>query len=63
VLNHGTGALNINGTRRGTEERTNPEQGTTNGVDYGTKKYDAETVEGRYPSNVVFDEVEAERLD
>jgi len=63
VQEHGTGALNIDGTRIGTEERENQSQGTANGVDYGTKVYEGETVEGRYPANVVFDETEAERLD
>lgn len=76
VLEHGTGALNIDGTRITIDE---PEElqgewdaesngGTRekygdfaddDGGNYGEGKHS----EGRYPSNVVFDEVEAERLD
>ena len=63
VLDHGTGALNIDGCRIGTEERKNPPQETADGVDYDTKVYEGETVEACYPANVVFDETEAERLD
>ena len=63
VLEHGTGALNIEACRIGTYERTNPGQGTADGVDYGTKVYEGETVEGRYPSNLIFDEVAAGQLD
>ncbi|UXF50028.1 hypothetical protein 7865G3B6_32 [Haloquadratum phage sp.] len=63
VVAHGTGALNIDACRIGNEERENPEQGTADGVDYGTKKYESEIVEGRYPSNVVFDAQQADVLD
>jgi site-specific DNA-methyltransferase (adenine-specific) len=66
VLEHGTGALNIDGTRIDGEVK-----------DFENDSGDAETCyadglhgstqngtrEGRYPSNVVFDETEAERLD
>jgi len=61
VQTHGTGALNIDGTRIGSEERENAPPGD-NDV-YSPAKGGDGTVEGRYPSNVVFDETEAERLD
>jgi site-specific DNA-methyltransferase (adenine-specific) len=63
VLEHGTGALNVDGCRIGTEQRDNPGQGTADGIDYGTKVYEAETVEGRYPANVVLDPAAAAMLD
>lgn len=63
VLEHGTGALNIDECRIGTETRENPDQGTADGVDYGTKVFEGGEVEGRYPSNVAFDQPEADRLD
>lgn len=73
VLSNGTGALNIDATRinindveeyefnsagsnRGDEDRT--------GMFVQPGKAEAKSADdGRYPSNVVFDEVEAERLD
>jgi len=65
VQEHGTGALNIEACRVGDEERENgpatPGEETFNQSYEGD--YDGETVEGRYPSNVVFHEGEAERLD
>jgi site-specific DNA-methyltransferase (adenine-specific) len=78
VLEHGTGALNIGGTRIETDgnrpkikhtgepnedsliNSDRPEPTAT--VDDKTEA-DGTTTEGRYPSNVVFDETEAERLD
>jgi site-specific DNA-methyltransferase (adenine-specific) len=63
VMEWGTGALNIDGTRIGTEERENTPQGTADGVDYGTKVYEGEVVEGRYPANAVFDGRAARELD
>jgi len=72
VLEHGTGALNIDGTRIESGERPQRESGTethdrnmwdeTSTIGNGSKATGT-TTEGRYPSNVVFDETEAERLD
>jgi DNA modification methylase len=68
VLEHGTGALNIDGTRvEGTKpKRENagerPEDSSTS-YDLGSREATGTTTEGRYPSNVVFDETEAEQLD
>jgi len=71
VLEHGTGALNIEECRVDTEGRPKRdiEDTKSNSHLYGsdiqetTGKANGKTTEGRYPSNVVFDEVEAERLD
>jgi site-specific DNA-methyltransferase (adenine-specific) len=70
VLEHGTGALNIDGTRIETDgEKINRniyDGEDYEGSNYGqvsqkvTKKY---TQTGRYPANVVFDETAAEQLD
>jgi len=69
VLEHGTGALNIDATRIGTEDDTSRVSngfGTEDDL-YGEGDMGGEVNEshdkGRYPSNVVFDETEAERLD
>jgi site-specific DNA-methyltransferase (adenine-specific) len=71
ALKHGTGALNIDATRIGTDEDLNFSQnwGMTEAKGWNqnsvperngnAKQHD----KGRYPSNVVFDETEAERLD
>jgi DNA modification methylase len=65
MVEFGTGALNIEGCRVGTGERTNPPVSVDGDVygDNTSGENTAETVNGRYPSNVVFDDVEAERLD
>jgi hypothetical protein len=63
ALEHGTGALNIDGCRIGTEEHTNPPTSHNDNCYADAGERAAETVEGRYPANVVFDEPEAERLD
>jgi len=73
VLEHGTGALNIEACRIGLDGETKAEFDRVN-IDqqdehkYGTyendgTRYAGESTEGRYPSNVVFDEVAAEQLD
>lgn len=70
VLTHGTGALNIDGTRIGTEERFNPPAGNKPGgaslnmSEYGMPD-DAEgtTASGRWPANVILDQKAAELLD
>lgn len=61
VLEHGTGALNIDGCRVGTEERENAPPGE-NDI-YCQAKGGHGSVEGRYPGNLVFDSVAAEALD
>jgi DNA modification methylase len=73
VLEHGTGALNIDGSRIGTEQRLNQPAG--NKADSkGVYKFsnaevdafngtDAKTVEGRWPANVILDEYSAGELD
>lgn len=70
VQTHGTGALNIDGTRIETDGRPKREAksehsdgDTLEMGTLGTSEATGETTEGRYPSNVVFDEEIAERLD
>lgn len=69
VLAHGTGALNIDATRIGTEERTSTirEVGFgANFMDDGWKPSGREyekTVVGRWPANVILDESQAAALD
>jgi len=65
VQTHGTGALNIDGCRvKGDVDTTRPD-GPNNPEIYGPQTNDNRGSEtgGRYPSNVVFDATEAERLD
>ncbi len=69
VLEHGTGALNIDGCRIGTEEMrrtaSNGEVISANtsmsGPNYG--RIDAGTATGRWPSNVILNEDQAAALD
>ena len=72
VLEHGTGALNIDGTRinAGKEyeyetdapiSTENSNEGWTRDAHEGVKRSSHE--EGRYPANLMFDEVAAEQLD
>ena len=73
VLEYGTGGLNIDGSRIGTEERTNQPAGNkanSNGVyKFSNAEVDAfngtqeTTVSGRWPANVILDEYTAELLD
>jgi DNA modification methylase len=72
VLDHGTGALNIDGTRIDTEgiesktyTRNNKQTQNCYGeyADKGESVTTTASTEGRYPSNVVFDEHQAEALD
>ena len=66
VLAFGTGALNIDATRIGTEERVNGPGSTGPRVARGGGwREDAEsrTVTGRHPANVVLDESQAAELD
>jgi site-specific DNA-methyltransferase (adenine-specific) len=66
VQRYGTGAININATRVGTEERVNNPGGisTANGV-YGIRfgNIEGNTVNGRWPANVLLDEEAAAMLD
>lgn len=67
VLKYGTGALNIDGSRIECESR--PLRDATakvNDSNWGTyqgSKAIGETTQGRWPANVIFDEVAAEMLD
>lgn len=69
VQEHGTGALNIEACRVGSDgghEHPGTEDNSTTETCYGDglNGTQSEPVDkGRYPSNVVFDEIEAERLD
>ena len=65
VLEHGTGALNIDGCRVGTEVRTNDGMsslGVMHDDDWQPGKVSS-TVSGRWPANIVFDEDAAAELD
>ncbi|AHG23761.1 DNA methyltransferase [Mycobacterium phage Donovan] len=66
VLEHGTGALNIDACRIGDEVRVNPPGSTNPRVAMGDGwRADAEAriAEGRWPTNVVLDETQAAELD
>ena len=70
VLEHGTGALNIDACRIGTERRLNSPAGNPSGAEGtvamgGHWRDDAEprTATGRWPANVVLDESQAAELD
>lgn len=65
VLEHGTGALNVDGCRIGSEELeytvTNQREGHVGGDN--SQQSEPRTAEGRYPANVVFGEQAAAALD
>lgn len=69
VAEHGTGALNIAGTRVGNELRTNAAAGNKpGGASYnmsvtGMPEADAREASGRWPTNVVLDESQSAELD
>lgn len=66
VLAYGTGGLNIDGTRIGTEERTNQPGSTSERIAMGGGWRDDAipiTVSGRWPSNVMLDEFTAGLVD
>jgi len=68
VQTHGTGALNIDGCRVGEDTDTSRPAGDMAETQDKYGHYDGDQTNGsesggRYPSNVVFDAVEAERLD
>jgi transcriptional regulator with XRE-family HTH domain len=70
VLEWGVGGLNIDGSRIGSESRFSPPGGIPNGANnyVNTDKdrnsdYPSKMVQGRWPANVIFDEVTAGLLD
>jgi len=68
VLEHGTGALNVDGARIQGSDGSGFWPGGEDKIDdeelYGDSRTGGEKNDrGRYPSNVIFDEIEAERLD
>lgn len=72
VLEHGTGALNVDGCRVGDTVETWPtsrsftsgiSSGYTDGVEKGPTQPTGDAPAGRWPANVVLDEQAAERLD
>jgi DNA modification methylase len=68
VLTHGTGGLNIDGSRIGTDQRTFDSKGIKPGAnnfvgDSWQKDKEEKTVQGRWPANVILDEYTAELLD
>jgi site-specific DNA-methyltransferase (adenine-specific) len=68
VLKHGTGALNIDGCRIGTEARTFDSKGIKPGSgNYVGDNWDRDqnlvSVSGRWPANVILDESQAAALD
>jgi site-specific DNA-methyltransferase (adenine-specific) len=73
VLTHGTGGLNIDASRIGTEERTNlpaaNKQDSKGVYKFSNDKVDAfngteaTTVQGRWPANLILDEYTADLLD
>ena len=70
VLEHGVGALNIDGSRIGTEQVTinnypvgfDP-KGNLSGSGQAGNDYGSKTVEGRWPANVILDPYTASLLD
>jgi len=67
VLAWGVGGLNIDGSRIGSETRTFDSKGIPPGGDFVGQPWKPEgkpvTVQGRWPANVIFDEVTAGLLD
>jgi hypothetical protein len=67
VLTHGTGALNIDGCRIGTQSRTfggpEPERDTSQSIEAFAGNRAEVTVLGRWPANVILDESQAAALD
>lgn len=67
VLKHGTGGINIDGTRigdRGKEQFTGAKNGTINAYgDYFYKKSEIPLPSGRFPANIILDEFMASELD
>lgn len=56
VLTHGTGGLNIDGSRVGSDERINEPAHNVDGSGWGMRdKIEASIVQGRWPANVIHD--------
>ena len=58
VMRYGTGALNVDGCRVGTEERENPAcaaKGHTNALKWGSNGKAAKQCKGRWPANLIHD--------
>ncbi len=63
VLEHGAGAINVDGCRIGTETRINPPAHNVDGSGWGMRpNIPPSEVQGRWPANVVLDEAAAEQL-
>lgn len=64
VLTHGTGALNIDASRIGTEQSYNPDHHRSGGSGYGGYGQGVKTAaSGRWPANILLDEAAAALLD
>ncbi len=67
VLTHGTGALNIDGCRIGTDDTRSPASRTALGLinddSWQAKSVMAGSASGRWPANVILDESQAAALD
>jgi DNA modification methylase len=64
VLTYGTGGLNIDASRIGTEERVNPPGNNQDGSGWGMRpRIEPNKVQGRWPANLILDEYTAELLD
>ena len=70
VLKHGTGGINIDGSRIGSETRTTPihsddvkDDTTMFGLHKTIQHHREETNEGRFPANIIFDEEAGQLLD
>jgi DNA modification methylase len=65
VLKWGTGGLNIDGSRIGTEERINPSASNTDREAWrmNTSETQGRIAEGRWPANIILDPYTAELLD
>jgi site-specific DNA-methyltransferase (adenine-specific) len=65
VLAYGTGGLNIDASRIGTEERTNQPAGSAGLLDRNSfpNGSQPQTVQGRWPANIILDPYTAELLD
>jgi site-specific DNA-methyltransferase (adenine-specific) len=61
VLKHGTGGINIDGSRIGTDEITTNSYGDKGFV--AQEGYEPSTHQGRFPANIIFDEEAGQLLD
>jgi DNA modification methylase len=65
VLKWGTGGINIDGCRVGSEIIPSPQQDTSGGIFRSISKSNGKIVEneGRFPANIILDEIAGELLD